>query len=232
MIGQGAQLYLSHWEVEFLLHLLSCYLLLQAKKGLGHHLCVKCGLLPWLASHVPTTWSSRGKPRSVFSQSIPVKRLVDSLWKQFLSSTLMIALTCFSHCKLCGHSLALWAVLYICIIMYRELHLCLYTLLSLIALSSGFSTTVFFLSFIHFSCGLLFLFHCPSSSFPISVCLLQDHTAAFPPSVLFDRRKVTSSLSATVLTNTKGSSFFAIRMQVTPRMDLNTGITAGTIMPL
>lgn len=40
---------------------------------------------------------------------------------------------------------------------------------------------MFFLWFICFSCGLLFLFHCPSSSFPIPVGLLQDHTAAFPP---------------------------------------------------
>lgn len=93
----------------------------------------------------------------------------------------MIALTCFSHCKLCGHSLALLPVLYIYLIMYGELHLCPYTLLlPLISLSSGFSTIVFFLSFIHFSCGLLFLFHCPSSSFPIPVGLLQDPTAAFP----------------------------------------------------
>lgn len=166
-----------------------CYLFLQAKKWLGHHLCVKCGLLLWLASHMPTPWSCRGKPRSVPSQSITVKRFVASLWKQFPSSTLMIALSCFSHCKLCGHSLALQPVLYIYIIMYRELHLCPYTLLALISLSSGFSTIVFFLSFIHFSCGLLFLFHCPSSSFPIPEGLLQDLTAAFPPSLLFDHRK-------------------------------------------
>lgn len=36
MIAQGAQMYLPHWKAEFLLHLLSCYLFLQAKKGLRH----------------------------------------------------------------------------------------------------------------------------------------------------------------------------------------------------
>lgn len=190
MVAQGGQLYLFHWKAEFLLHLFSCYLFLQAKKGLRHRLCVKRGLLLWLASHLPATWSCRGKPRPVPSQRITVKRFVASLWKQFPSSTLVIALACFSHCKLCGHSLALWPVLYIYIIMYWELHLCPYTLLlPLISLSSGFSTIVFFLSFIHFSCGLLFLFHCPSSSYPIPVGLLQVHTAASPPSMLFDHRK-------------------------------------------
>lgn len=38
----------------------------------------------------------------------------------------MIALTCFSHCQLHGHSLALWRALCIYTIMYRELHLCPY----------------------------------------------------------------------------------------------------------
>lgn len=188
VVAQGAQLYLFHWKAEFLLHLLCVICFYKLRNGWG--IISVCNVVSsWLASHVPTTWSCRGKPRSVPLQSITVKRFLASLWKQFPSSTLMIALTCFSHCKLCGHSLALQPVLYIYIIMYRELHLCPYTLLALISPSSGFSTTVFFLSFIHFSCGLLFLFHCPLSSFPIPVGLLQDLTAAFPPSVLFDHRK-------------------------------------------
>lgn len=180
-----------------------------------------------------TTWSCKVKLRSVSSQSFVMKRFVASLWKHFPSSTLMIAPTCFSHCQLHEHSLALWQALCNYIIMYRELQLCPYIFLLPINSVTFFSPNcviclvhLFFLWNVIFvplpfillshSCRLTTGSHCSLS--PLQ-CYLTIKTSDF------------QSICQSKLTNTKGSSLFAIRMQVT-RVDLSTGITARTIMPL
>lgn len=96
-----------------------------------------------------TMWSCGVKPRFVPSWNIAVKRFAASLWEPsplLPQHTLMIALTCFSHCKLHGHGLACWLALWFFITMYRELHLYPYPLsCPFISVLSCFPPTVFFL---------------------------------------------------------------------------------------